>query len=179
MADYSDLLAQIPVADIAKSLGVSEDVADSAIRQVIPSLVGGMSANAQDPAGAASLEKALDRHQGSAVSSLADVDTTDGEKIVTNVFGQKKDDVVRAVASSDKTSATADIIGKLLPIVAPIVMAWVANQFFGQKKASSSAAPASSGGIGDILGGLLGGSSGGSGDVLGGLLGGLLGGGKK
>jgi len=179
MSDLDGLLALIPVGDIAKKLGVDEATAESAVKQVLPALVGGMAANSKDEAGAKSLEKALGKHSGRSVS-VADVDEADGEKIVNNVFGAKKSEVVTAVAAkSDK--ADESLISKLLPILAPIVLAWLASQFFNKKEeapAAKEAAPASSGGgIGDLLGGLVGSKQGQ--DMLGGLLGGLLGGGKK
>lgn len=179
MSDLSGLLETIPIADIAQQLGVDEDVAQSAVNQVLPTLVAGLKANADDGAGAASLEKALGKHTATfkARPSVADIDTDDGEKIVSNIFGAKKNDVVAAVASKTE-KADESIIAKLLPILAPIVLSWLASQFFNKKESTESSA-ASGGGIGDILGGLLGGSSSGGGDVLGGLLGGLLGGGKK
>jgi hypothetical protein len=144
-----------------------------------------MAANAKDDSGAASLEKALTGHAGVFPgTSVSEVDTADGEKIVSNVFGSKKNDVVAAVASTGDSNITQDIIAKILPIVAPIVIGWLASQFLGGKQdepAKPAAAPASSGGIGDLLGGLLGGSKGGAGggDLLGSVLGGLLGGGKR
>lgn len=180
MSDVDELLALIPVSDIAKQLGIPDDVAHGAVSQVIPTLLGGMAANAKDDSGAASLEKALAGHAG--VFPTAGEKTDDGERIVSNVFGSKKNDVVAAVASTGDSNITQDIIAKVLPIVAPIVLSWLASQFLGKKEAAPAAqAPASSGGIGDLLGGLLGGSQGGSQgqDVLGGLLGGLLGGGKR
>lgn len=175
MADFSDLLSQIPTKDLAKQFGVGEDAVDAAVTQILPGLVGGLAANAQG-GGEASLEQALAQHQGKS-TRLADIDATDGEKIVANVFGEKKNDVVKAVADSGKDKgATQGLIEKLLPIVAPIVLAWVASQFFGGKTETKAAEKTSSGGLGDLLGGLV---SGGGGDALGGLLGGLLGGGKK
>ena len=184
MAQYDDLLAQIPIGDIAKQLGIDEDVAEDAVKQVLPGLVGGLKANA-DEGGQASLERALQKHQGAKLRGVSDVDTADGEKIVKHVFGDKEDAVVSTLAgSSAKSEVTDVIIKKVLPIVAPIVLAWLANKFLGgssdAKKDSSSG-----GGLGDLLGGLLGGGSkssgsggGDLGDLLGGL-GGLLGGGTK
>jgi hypothetical protein len=185
MSGFDGLLDRIPVGDIAKQLGVPEDVAEAAVKQAIPAIVGGMAANAKDSGGAKSLEKALGTHAARAPRkrvSVHDIDTTDGEKIVSNVFGSKKNDVVAAVAETSKGDVTKDLIGKLLPIVAPIVIAYIAEQYLGQKTEAPAATPApsqkkSSGGIGDLLGGLLGGSQGQ--DILGGVLGGLLGGGKK
>ena len=186
MPDYSELLAQIPVGDIAKRFGVSETDAQAAIETALPTLVSGLKANADDPAGAASLEKALGTHHGTNPKSLADVDEADGGKIVSNIFGTNTTAVEKSVAdATPKAAVTQDLIGKILPIIAPIALSWLASQFLGgaSKKGSSS------GGIGELLGGLLGGGSGSnktssakSSDPMGGigdLLGGLLGGGKR
>lgn len=183
-SSLDDLLKQIPIGDIAKKVGVDPSVASAAVAQILPTLVGGMANNAQDPKGAESLTKALASHNGKLKTSkkVKKVDTAEGDMIVGHVFGNKKDDVVKAVSGSKGVSS--DIIGKILPIVAPIVLAWLASQFFGDKKEKTKSkknAPAesSSGGIGDLLGGLLGGGgSGGGGDILGNVLGGLLGGKK-
>jgi hypothetical protein len=193
MADLSSLLEQIPVGDIAKQLGIDESVAEAAVQQVVPGLVAGLAANAEDPKGAASLEKALSHDRGAVhKKKVSEIDTEDGKKIVKNVYGDKQDAVAsKLAATATKASGagdvTGDIIKQILPIVAPIVLAWLAEQFLGGKK--EEAAPkeeesSSGGGIGDLLGGLLGGgsssgSSNSTGDLLGGILGGLLGGGKK
>lgn len=181
-SQFDDLLKQIPIGDIAKQVGVDRSVANAAVAQILPTLLGGMAANAKDAKGADSLTKALSAHTGKLKSSkkVKKVDTADGDKIVNHVFGSKKDEVVNAV--SDSKGIGSDIIGKILPIISPIVLAWLANQFLGGKKEttkSKKSAPeeSASGGIGDLLGGLLGGSSGGD-DLLGGLIGGLLGGKK-
>ncbi len=189
MADLSSLLKQIPVSDIAEQLGIDESVTEAAVQQIVPGLVAGLAANAEDPKGAASLEKALSHDRGAVhKKKVSQIDTEDGKKIVKNVYGDKQDAVAtKLAASATKASSagdvTGDIIKQILPIVAPIVLAWLAEQFLGGKKEEPAAKEeeSSSGGIGDLLGGLLGGgsSSGGTGDLLGGILGGLLGGGKK
>ena len=190
MADLSSLLKEIPIADIAKQVGVDESVAEAAVKQIVPGLVAGLAANAEDPKGAASLTKALSHDRGGLKKKVSDVDVEDGKKIVKNVYGDKQDAVTaKLAATATKASSagdvTQDLIKQILPIVAPIVLAWLANQFLGGKKEETSAKEeSSSGGLGDLLGGLLGGgsssgSSSGGGDMLGDLLGGLLGGGKK
>lgn len=185
MTQYDDLLAQIPVADIAKKLGIGEDVAEAAVTQVLPGLVGGLKANA-DEGGEESLQRALKKHQGAKLRGVEDVDTDDGEKIVAHVFGDRKDAVAATLAgSTGKNDVTDVIIKQVLPIVAPIVLAWLANKFLGGSGESSKGS-SDGGGLGDLLGGLLGGgsskSSNSGGIDLGGLLGGLgglLGGGTK
>ena len=186
MAGLDDIIDNLPIGDIARKLGVDEPTARKAIDDALPALVAGMGANATDPAGAASLEKAVVQHDPKLVEggvNLDDVDEADGRKIVRNVFGGNTDQVVGAL---DKKEGGGDLIAKLLPILAPIVLSFLAQQF--QKKqaptGSGGEAPSSGGGITDVLGGLLGGGSGGSGAAsgsgggLGDLLGGLLGGGS-
>jgi hypothetical protein len=178
VSDLDSLLKQIPIDQIAKKLGVDDDVARDAVEKALPTIVAGLSANSKDKAGAASLEKALVTHKDRRPASVDDIDTDDGEKIVNNVFGANKTKVVAAVSKTAK--ADESVIAKILPIVAPIVLSWLASRFLNKK--TTDAAGSGQGGIADVLGGLLGGATGGKGgggDMLGGLLGGLLGGGKK
>lgn len=194
MAGLDDLIDLIPIGDLAKRLGVSESAAAAAVQQVIPTMVGGMQANAAG-GGSASLEAALAQHaddlRGGRLN-LDAIDTTDGEKIVRNVFGGNADQVVAKVADSAPADVTKDLVAKILPIIAPIVLGWLANKFLGGSSSSAPAQQDSGGGLGDIVGDLLGGgasSGGGIGDLLGGsassgggigdLLGGLLGDGSS
>lgn len=183
MADLNALLDQIPVGDIADRLGIDEDVAKAAVKQVLPGLVGGLAANANDAQGQQTLANVLKHHNKGIAKSVSDVDTEDGEKIVRNVFGPNQDAVVSKLAgASTKSDVTGEIIKQVLPIVAPIVLSWLASQFLGGKTedAAPAAAPkedTSSGGIGDLLGGLL--SSPQGQEIAGDLLSGLLGAGKK
>ena len=194
MAAYDDIIANIPISDLAARLGVDEATARSAVDEALPALLGGMGANAQDAAGAASLERAVQHHS----PQLFEVDEDDGDKIVHNVFGDHTDQVVQKLGSTESGGGQG-IIQKLLPILAPIVLSFLASQFTkrsqpggGSTQAEAAPGGGGGGGIGDILGGLLGGvgsasggtSSGGSGGGgtlggLGDLLGGLLGGGKR
>ena len=91
-----EILSQIPLDQLAQQLGVDEATAEQALRQAVPALLGGMEANARDPGGAASLEKALGQHAGSPLEGLdlGSIDTTDGEAIVGNVFGDNSDQVI-------------------------------------------------------------------------------------
>lgn len=198
MAAYDDIIANIPISDLARRLGVDETTARQAVDEALPALLGGMGANAQDPAGAASLERAVQQHPARLFEggvNLDEVDEQDGDKIVHNVFGANTDQVVQKLGSTDGGGGQG-IIQKLLPILAPIVLSFLASQFAkrqqggGADPAQADAPTGGGGGIGDILGGLLGGGgstssaggAGGGGGMLGGLgdlLGGLLGGGKR
>ena len=56
MAGIDEIIADLPIGDIAAKLGVDEATARKAVDDALPALLAGMGANATDPAGAASLE---------------------------------------------------------------------------------------------------------------------------
>jgi len=168
----NELMSQIPIGQLAARLGLSESETEAAVSQALPALVSGMAANAQDPGGAASLSQALGEHDDDLLEGGIDLDqvnSADGEKIVRNVFGQNQESVVDQLANTAGLGVGA--FSTLLPMLAPLVMSFLA-------KSRSGSDDDSGGGLGDMLGGLLGGSQGGGGG-LGDLLGGLLGGGKR
>ena len=188
MTELHDILRQIPVDQIAGLLGTDRQTAQAAVEAAVPTLLAGMQNNAQASDGAASLESALGQHQDGLLEGGVDVsqvDTADGEKIVSHVFGGQQDQVASQLAGTSQLGGVGgDLIKKLLPILAPIVMSYLANKVLGGRGQSSGA-----GGSGDVggqgggidLGGILGGILGGAGGMggLGDLLGGMLGGGQQ
>jgi len=177
MASIDQLMQQLPIADIAAKLGVDEATASQAVDQALPALLGGLKANAEDPAGEASIARAVQEHDPTLLDggvNLNDVDENDGDKIVGHVFGAKKQDVVAALGKTQGPGGS-DLIQKLLPILAPIVLSYLAKQFGGGS--GTGGARQSDGGLGGALGDILGGGGGGGGGAIGDLLGGLLGGG--
>lgn len=172
MLAIDDLLAQIPMDQLARQLGVAPHEAEELARQALPALVGGMEANARDPRGQTSLAEAIGQHDDDLLDGGVDldqVDTADGQKIVRHVFGDNRDEVISRLGGGGKES----MMSSLLPLLAPLVMSFLAKKAGG----SSGGGSTGGGGIGDLLGGLLGGGSGGGG--LEDLLGGLLRGGRK
>ena len=173
---------------------MDEGTAEEATRQALPALLGGIQANTADPGGAASFASAVRQHDNDLVEGGVDldgVDEKDGDQIVGHVFGDQRGQVVQQLGTTGGASTTSDLMGKLLPILAPIVMTYLAKRLGG-----GAAAGGQSGGLGDLLGSILGGmpgqpqgqqqggrQQGGLGDLLGGplgdLLGGLLGGGRR
>jgi hypothetical protein len=196
MASLDELMSQIPMGEVAARLGVDEPTARAAVEQALPALVGGMEANAKDPGGAASLEKAVAKHSPTLVDGgvdLDEVDTNDGEKIVSHIFGPNREQVVQTLSAQPAGFSAGGVVGRLLPILAPIVLSYLAKKFQERKQTTDTVQPTepmqpkqpqkeAEGGLGGLLGGLLGGSSepgpsgGGIGDILGDL---LKGGGSK
>ena len=202
MTDIHDLLAQIPVDQIAALLGTDTASARAAVETAVPTLLAGLQNNAQAPDGAASLESALAQHQDGLTDGGVDatqVDTADGEKIVSHVFGGQQDQVASQLAgTANLGGAGGDLVRRLLPILAPIIMSYLAKKILGGQQGGGQASPlpggtgaggagggaaGGAGGIdlGSILGGILGGAAGAGGQGQGGLgdiLGGILGGGQ-
>ena len=181
MSDLDGLINLIPIDDIAKKLGVDPSIAKAAVAVAVPAIVGGLANNAQSADGAKAITNAA-THHATKSTDLDSIDTEDGAKIVGHVFGSKKDDVVKAAATQKAGGIDlGPIVQQLLPIIAPIVLAFLAQQLSGggaKKAEPKAAAPAATGGdIGSILGGLLADPA--TQSVVGGLLGGLLGGSKK
>ncbi|GGC73370.1 DUF937 domain-containing protein [Hoyosella rhizosphaerae] len=197
MSPFDDLLRQVPVGEIAQKLGVDNATADNAVRQALPTLLSGLNRNAQDPKGADSIASALSGRDTSLAEKevhIDDVDTNDGEKIVNRIFGDKKNDVISALAGGQGGSQASNesLISKVMPMLAPIVMAYMAKQYMGSNSGSGGlgnilgsvlGGQQNQGGIGGMLGGVLGDALSGGGQTkqggLGGMLGGLLGGGKS
>lgn len=174
MGAVEDILSNIDIDQLAELLGTDSATAQGAAASAIPTLLGSLQANASTVDGAESLAFALGQHVDSAATGedLSAIDIDDGRKIVAHTVAG---DASRLAGVS---GLGGNLLAKLLPILAPIVLNYLAKKFLGADS-QAEAAPASSG-LGDLLGGLLGGgaaSTAGSGDMLGELLGGLLGGG--
>lgn len=169
MSAVDEIMQQLPLGQLASQLGTDEQTAGAAAQQAIPALLSGLHANAQDPAGAASLEGALSNHSAGLLDGGVDlnqVDANDGQKIVGNIFGGHADGVAQTLGQNLGGGDQSDLVRRLLPLLAPIVMSYLAQRLGGG---------AGGGMLGSLLGGALGGSTnqgGGIGDLLGGMLGG-------
>ena len=142
MSQYDEILDFVPVGQLAGQYGVSENEVREAATQALPALLGGLQANAADPAGANSIMHALTQHEGGVPNDLEQVDVADGQKIVGNIFGDNTDQVMSQLGGiGGGSGATGDLVKKLLPVLAPIVLSWLAKKMSGQ------------GGLGGMLGG--------------------------
>lgn len=193
MGAVDDILADIPMNQLAAQLGVDQATAEQAARQAIPALLGGMQANSQDPAGAMSLAGALGDHSSDLIDGGVDLDqvnANDGEKIVGNIFGPNQDQVAQTLGGNLGGQA-GGLIKQLLPILAPIVLAYLSKRLRGQQQGTGQDDPLGSilgGGAGgsnplnDLLSSMLGGGAAGqqpSGGSILDMLGGLLGAGRR
>ncbi|HEY6573847.1 MAG TPA: DUF937 domain-containing protein [Mycobacterium sp.] len=188
MAGLDELFNEIPVQEIASRLGADEGEVNNAIRTLVPALVGGLQHNvAADDIDSSQLEEAVTSQAASGLLdggvSVDQVDQKQGDQIVANIFnGNDSNQVASALAGGGL--ANSGLLKQLLPILAPIVLAYIGKQL---TKGGGAAAPAGTqaqaaggGGLGDILGSILGGGAGGGGNnnPLGSILGSVLGGGQ-
>lgn len=191
MDQVDEIVSQIPIGQLAAHLGIDEKSAEEAVRSAVPALLGGLAANAQDPGGAASLQQALAQHVNDPLD-LAAVDVEDGDKIVHHIYGDNTDEVVNRLGGLG--GGKGGIMKSLLPLLAPLIMGWLAKKMGGGGQTSApgggdgglggmldslggGSAGGGGGDLGDLLDSVSGGGSGGAGGGLGDLLGGMLGGG--
>ncbi len=168
MSAYDEILGSLPLDQIAREVGAQPQEVEQASAAILPALLGGLEANAND-GGAGSILEALGQHDPSLLDGgvdLSQVDTGDGEAIASHIFGGNQDQVVAALGGSGASGVGGQLVKKLIPILAPIVLSWVAKQILG--KAGAGGATQSSGGgggLGDILGSILGGGGAGGGST--------------
>ncbi len=131
MAGLEDLLSQIPTSDIASKIGVDEGEVNKAVHLLVPVLVGGLQENAQDPDHASNIESAADSHAASGLLdggvSLDHVNEADGQQAIAKIFGGN-DATQVASALAGGGGGNSDLLKQLLPILAPIVLAYIGKQ---------------------------------------------------
>ena len=209
MAAIDDILQSLPIDQLAQQVGADPQEVQQAARSALPALLGGLQANAQEPAGASSIVEALGQHDDGLLDGgvdLGQVDEGDGQRIASHIFGPNEDQVYSALGG---TGAGGGLVRRLIPILAPIVLSYLATRVLkggggGLGGGTSAQAPlpgdqgAQGGQAGpgsldsmlrDVLGGALGGGTAAqtpapqqtqqSGGSILDVLGGLLGGGRR
>lgn len=183
--NISDILAQTGAIDaISRQVGLPPAAAKSAADALLPAILGGMTKQAQGlpapgQAGGQSPTGGLGDLLGSvlgggsaggsagglgglldAVTGNAPTPAAPGNDILGQIFGSK--DVSRTVAdhAAQRTGISADILKKMLPLLAMAVAGYLARQNSGQGSGpTTGGGTIGGGGIGDILGQVLGGGS--------------------
>jgi hypothetical protein len=116
------------ISQLSRQLGVDEGTTRQAVPAALTALLGGLSHNASNPAGAQQLAGALSRdHDGSILDNLSDFllntqnpQRTQGTGILGHIFGNRQPQVQQQVGRvSGLDPATA---GRLLMLLAPLVL---------------------------------------------------------
>lgn len=113
------------LAEIGSVVGVDEKSAGSALSAAMPLLISALANNASKPQGAGDLLEALrEDHDGSILGNLGgllqDPAAGEGPGILQHALGASQPAVEQGLAQ--KTGLSAEQIGKLLMIAAPLVM---------------------------------------------------------
>ena len=159
------------VQQVGQQTGLQPDMAQAAIKALLPAIAGGLQRNVQQPGGLQSLLGALQNGQHEQYldqpESLAQPNAiADGNAILGHLLGSK--DTSRAVAAqaAQKTGLSEQVLKSVLPMVASLAMASLSKQTKKPDMAGALAGMLSGqqpqpaqGGIGGLLGGLLGGQS--------------------
>ena len=114
------------IGEISRQIGADEDSTARAISGALPMMMSALTRNAQSSDGAASLLNALERdHDGSLLDDLGGflghAESGPGDAILGHVFGKRRPAVENGL--SQMSGLNLGSIGKLLPILAPILLA--------------------------------------------------------
>ena len=168
------------VDQLGQNVGLDRNQTVSALQSLLPSLAGGLATNVAKPGGLDGLRSAL--KSGSHQQYIDNPATLsqpsaiqDGNGILGHLLGSK--DVSRQVASqaSAQTGIGADILKKMLPMVAGLAMGALSHRAANQQSFGTQPMGSSGGGLADMLGPLLGSGGGSAGGGLLGSLGSLFG----
>lgn len=145
------------ISGAAAQSGQSTDQTGSVLSMALPVLMGAMKKNAATPEGAQGLMGALSgKHDGSILDNLGsllgggvdDSVMNDGAGILGHVLGGKQAQVESALSA--KSGVDAGSVSTILKVAAPILMGFLGKQTKQQNISDSN-------GIGNLLGGLMGG----------------------
>lgn len=165
MADQSEIdniIGQLDLARIGEQIGANPAEVQNAAQAAVPMLLSGMQVNAEDPERQVGLLGALGDHEQRDPTT---VDPDEGEKIVRHLVGDNPDEAIRALGG---TGAGGDMVKKVLPYIAPIVLSMIA------KRMGGNSAGALTGILSSVLGGMASGASPSGHKTPEGMLGGLL-----
>ncbi len=162
MAGILDLLngpmGEMLISGASKQFGLGEGSTQKAMSAAMPLILGAMKNNASTPEGASGLLNAvMGKHDGGILDNLGSIlggDSVDedvlqdGEGILGHVFGGKQEHVAAAVSKSSGIDMGAAM--NILKVAGPFLMGAIGKQARTQNVSDQN-------GIGDLLGGLLGG----------------------
>lgn len=139
MSSIDEIINRLDLQQLALAVGADPAEVEAAARHALPTLLLGLNANAADGAGAQSIVNALSDHDPSLLDGTIDpskIDTEDGAKITHHIFGQNEDQVVNQLGG---LAGDSKLMQKLLPMLAPIVMAWLASKFDARRREQAQA----------------------------------------
>lgn len=140
------------VAEQAENkFGISKNQIIALLAVATPLVISYLRNKSQDNKEAEALNNALDKdHDGSILDDTSQLEArqNEGGSILSHVFGSEKGNVENQL--SQNTGISIDKIGPILAMLAPVIMGYI-----GKEKQQNNVG---AGGLGDLLGGILGGA---------------------
>lgn len=139
-------------AQAENKFGVNKNQIIALLAVAAPLVISYLRKKTQDANEAEALNNALDRdHDGSILDDVSQVENRqqEGGSILDHIFGGQKAQVENSL--SEQTGISMNKIGPILAMLAPLIMGYI-----GKEKQSNGV---NSGGLGDLLGGILGGAA--------------------
>lgn len=140
------------VAEKAESkFGISKNQIIALLAVAAPLVISYLRNKSQDEKEAEALNNALDKdHDGSILDDTSQIESrqSEGGSILSHIFGNDKNVVENKL--SQNTGISIDKIGPILAMLAPVIMGYI-----GKEKQQNNVG---AGGLGDLLGGILGGA---------------------
>ncbi|WP_100075723.1 DUF937 domain-containing protein [Chryseobacterium camelliae] len=141
------------VADQAENkFGINRNQVLALLAVAAPLIISYLRKKSEDNKEAEALNNALDKdHDGSILDDPSQLETrqSEGGSILNHIFGNDKQNVENQL--SQNTGISIDKIGPVLAMLAPVIMGYI-----GKEKQQNNVG---SGGLGDLLGGILGNAS--------------------
>jgi hypothetical protein len=134
----ADHLQGDTLTQLSRQVGADEDATSRAIATALPVLVGGLARNAATPAGASSLEQALDGdHDGSLLQNISALfgggnaapvspRALNGAGILEHILGTRRAPVEQGIGKA--SGLNLQQAGKLMALLAPLVMAYLGRR---------------------------------------------------
>ena len=124
------LLNDKDLGKLASQLGGNENDIKVGLISALPAILQALNKNTQTAEGAESLNKALEKHDGSVLNNLSgylnNPDLNDGAGILNHLFGNQTENVAKAVSKSSGLDSNGSI--KMLQILAPLVLGALGKQ---------------------------------------------------
>lgn len=124
------LLNDKDLGKLSSQLGVNENDVKLGLVSALPAILQALNKNTQTAEGAESLNKALEKHDGSVLNNLSgylnNPDLSDGAGILNHLFGNQTENVAQAVSKSSGLDSNGSL--KMLQILAPLVLGALGKQ---------------------------------------------------
>ena len=121
---------------IAQQLGVDPRTAQKAVQVGLPLIIAALARNSQDEKGRDSLHGALQDHDGGRWNDVQGYmdrggDISEGNAILEHIFGGQRHQVEQQIGR--ETGMDPNMLSRLLPMLAPLVLAYMGNRMKKQR----------------------------------------------